>query len=102
MVVIYLGMGTRSSFGELLHFYVVHLESKGIKKKNITSQYEFVKAIALSWIDLKNYSKINDKKEPIMNQMTIVPLPLDQKDKRRRRPFMHLMIPSDLISTYPT
>ena len=42
--------------------HVAHLTSKGVDKKNILSQHEFRKAIALAWLDPKNHWKSNEKK----------------------------------------
>ena len=42
--------------------YVKFLEDNNVPKKNILSQYEFRKAIALAWLDPKNYWKNNNKK----------------------------------------
>ena len=42
--------------------YVTYLLSQGVEKRNILSQYEFRKAIALAWIDPKSYWKSTSKK----------------------------------------
>ena len=42
--------------------YCTHLSDNGVSKKQILSQYEFRKAIALAWIDPRNYWKTNERK----------------------------------------
>ena len=42
--------------------YVTFLQDNNVPKKNILSQYDFRKAIALAWLDPKNYWKSNEKK----------------------------------------
>ena len=42
--------------------YVTYLEDNNVPKKNILSQYDFRKAIALAWLDPKNYWKSNERK----------------------------------------
>ena len=43
-------------------YYVTYLVSKNVHKRNILSQYNFQKAIALAWINPKTYWKSNSKK----------------------------------------
>ena len=53
MVVSYLDIETWSFVSKLLCI---------LYQKNILSQYEFRKVIALAWLDPKNYWKSNEKK----------------------------------------
>ena len=66
--------------------YIVYLESKDIKKKNMWSQYEFRKVISLTWIDPNNYWKINDKKDPMM-KLIIIKLLIPDKRKHKTKKF---------------
>ena len=63
------------------------------------SQHEFRKDVSLVRIDPKNYWKSNDKKEPTMKQMIMVPLALHQKEEREERALICLIIPSNLMAT---
>ena len=65
------------------------------------SQYEFRKSIALAQMNPKNFWKISIKKEPTMKQVIMLPLPLDQKGKRKERELAHLIIPSKLMVIWP-
>ena len=45
--------------------YIIYLEDNNIPKKNILSQYNLRKAIALIWINRKNYQKSNERKSSV-------------------------------------